>query len=182
LPAWSTLLHPVAAPHTSVVHAFPSSHDAVPPPAMHCPAEHVFGNVQVNPAHEPARHCVPSVTFDHDVVPRAVSHTWHALDGFDWPFVQHVPSIRQEPPCSVLPHPPDALHASVVHVLPSSHDAIPPPTVHCPPEHDRGAVHVRPAHDPAAHCVPFDRAVHDVVAFAGVHTLHAFDGFSWPDA
>lgn len=176
------LLQPVAAPHASVVHVFASSHDDVPPPPVHCPAAHVLGVVHVSPVQDPARHCVPSVTLLHADALRVASHTWHALDGFGCPFAQHVPSIRQFPAASVLLQPPEALHASAVHPFPSSHDAIPPPTVHCAAEHDRGAVHVSPAHDPAAHCVPFDRPVHDVVALDGVHTLHAFDGFNCPDA
>jgi hypothetical protein len=86
---------PVATTHASVVQAFPSSQDLVPPPAVQAPDAQVFTAVHVSPAHEAGTHDVPSVASLHSVVVFAVEHTRHASSGFACPSAKQVPAIRQ---------------------------------------------------------------------------------------
>jgi hypothetical protein len=174
------LLHPVADAHASVVHALPSSHDCVAPPAVHCPVTHVFWVVNVRPVHDDDAHCVASATFVHAKVPCADVHAWHTFAGFACPSAKHVAPIRQRCACSVFPHPATGSHESVVQVLPSSHDRTAPPAVHCPETQVLDAVHDKPVHVPAAHCAPSSRVVHAVVLLAVTHAWHPLPGFACP--
>ena len=161
--------------------SFPSSQFIVAG-LPHCPALQVRVCVHTSPSHDDATHVTPSVRWLHEDVARAGSHFWQLFVGCIWPFVRHVPSIRQLPPWRAFPHPVAARHVSVVHVLPSSQlDGAPPP-VHAPVTHVRAAVHVRPVHWLDRHVVPSVAFDHVVVLVPGVQTRHAFVGFDWAAA
>ena len=81
LPATTVLVQPPGE-HTSVVQDMPSLHDCVPPPAVHWPARHVIGFVQVRPEQEPVTQLDPSVAAVHDVVLADGEHVSQAFVGF----------------------------------------------------------------------------------------------------
>jgi hypothetical protein len=76
-------------------------------------------------------------------------------------------------------HPVAAAHASVVHDLPSSQFVV-APAMHAPAWHVDDALHTRPLHDEARHCVPSVTLLHDVVLREVWHDWHAFPGFGAP--
>ena len=179
---WGSFRQPDPELHASEVHAFPSSHDCVPPPTEHAPVRHDFADVNCSRLHVPAPHAVPSVALLHSEVLGVDAHTLHALTGFNWPSAQHVPAIRHCPACSTLPHPFTASHVSLVHAFPSSQPVVAPPVVHSPDWHILAADHVSPAHALARHWIPFARGLQDDVLVATVHASQALPGFKAPPA
>ena len=178
-PGFSTLLHPVVASHASFVQDFPSSHPVVAPPTVHSPDRHVFAATHVSPAHDRARHSVPSAVVLQDVVLFPGVQTSHPFAEFAWPFAKHAPPIRQKPGFSVLLHPVKALHVSVVQDSPSSQFAN-APAGQSPDWHSLPSVHDSPAHPGILQIVPSSRSLQPSVPRVMSQTLHAFKGFDWP--
>jgi hypothetical protein len=175
------LVHPVVASHTSAVHSFPSSQLLVTR-LPHCPVWQVLACDHTSPSQDDATHVTPSVRLLQPRVARAMSHFWQPFVGCIWPFVRHVPSIRQLPATSAFPQPVAAVQVSAVQVLPSSQFDSAPPPVHCPVTHVLAAFHESPVQVLARHTVPSPAFDHDVVLVPGVQTRHGLVGFACASA